>query len=54
MTDDEIALHAAINVLEDSIECGRMPSGLPLEPDVVKLHKLAVERLRGMLAAVPK
>jgi hypothetical protein len=33
MTEDEIALHAAVNVLRDSIESGRMPSGEPLQPD---------------------
>jgi hypothetical protein len=29
MTDDEIAIRAAINVLRDTLESRRMPSGLP-------------------------
>jgi hypothetical protein len=32
MTDDEIAFRAAINVLRDTLESRRMPSGLPLAP----------------------
>jgi hypothetical protein len=59
MNEDEIALRAAINVLRDSIESGRMPSGEPLVPDAAALHeraalhldlllrRLAVERLPG-------
>jgi hypothetical protein len=38
LTDDEIALRAAINVLRDTLESRRMLSGLPLEPDAAKLH----------------
>src|SRR6185437_15219275 len=34
---DEIAFRAAINVLRDSIESGRMP-GQPLAPDAAVLH----------------
>jgi hypothetical protein len=37
MTDDEIAFRAAINVLRDTIESGRMPSGLALEPAAAAL-----------------
>jgi hypothetical protein len=33
----------------DSIESGRMPSGLPLAPDAAALHRSAVERLEAML-----
>jgi len=49
MTDAEIAFRAAINVLRDSIECGRMPSGLPLAPDAAELHEQAVQRLERLL-----
>jgi hypothetical protein len=33
MSDDEIAFRAVITVLRDTIESGRMPSGLALTPD---------------------
>lgn len=46
-TEDEIALRAAINILEDSVESKRMPSGLPLEPDAEDAHCRAAER-RGI------
>jgi hypothetical protein len=49
MTDIEIALHAAINVLRDTVECQRMPSGLPLQPDAVQVHALAADRLERLL-----
>jgi len=49
MTDDELALRAAINVLRDTIESGRMPSGLPLEPDAADLHERAAQHLEVML-----
>jgi len=38
----ELALLAAINVLRDSIETGRMPSGLALEPAAMEMHELAI------------
>ncbi len=49
MTDDEIAFRAAINILRDSIESGRMPSGLPLAPDAADLHERAAHHLEAML-----
>jgi hypothetical protein len=49
MTEDEIALHAAINVLRDSIESRRMPSGEPLSPDSVALHERAAQHLEAVL-----
>jgi hypothetical protein len=49
MTDDEIALYTAVNLLRDSIKCGRMPSGKPLAPDVIALHERAVENLDMLL-----
>ena len=47
----ELALLAAINVLRDSIETGRMPSGLALEPDAVAMHEVAVAECERLLAA---
>jgi hypothetical protein len=38
MRNDEIAFRAAINVLWDTLESRRMPSGLPLAPDAAELH----------------
>jgi hypothetical protein len=49
MSEDEIALHAAINVLRDSIESRRMPSGEPLPPDSVALHERAAQHLEAIL-----
>jgi hypothetical protein len=55
MTDTEIAFRAAINILPDSIESGRMPSGEPLRPDVAELHERAAEHLESLLRqAAPK
>ena len=57
MTDDEIAFRAAINVLRDTIESRRMPSGLPLEPDAAALHERAAQHLEALvrqLAAGPQ
>ena len=47
--DDQIALRAAIDVLRESVECGRMPSGQTLEPDVAALHARAAEHLDELL-----
>jgi hypothetical protein len=49
MTDTEIALRAAINVLRDTIESGRMPSRLKLTPDAAALHERAARHLEAML-----
>jgi hypothetical protein len=49
MTEDEIAFRAAINVLRDTIESGRMPSGEPLRPDAAELHQRAAEHLEILL-----
>jgi hypothetical protein len=54
MTDDEIAFRAAINILRDSIESGRMPSGQPLRPDAAGLHERAAQHLEGLLRKVRK
>jgi hypothetical protein len=50
MTDDDIAYTAAINVLRDTIESRRLPSGLPLEADAAALHERAVRHLEHMRA----
>jgi hypothetical protein len=50
MTDDDIAYTAAINVLLDTIESRRLPSGLPLEADAAALHERAVRHLEHMRA----
>jgi len=47
----ELALLAAINVLRDSIETGRMPSGLALEPAALAMHEDAVAECERLLAA---
>jgi hypothetical protein len=52
MTDDEIAFRAAINILRDSIESGRMPSGEPLAPDAAELHEIAARRLETLLRQI--
>jgi hypothetical protein len=49
MTEDEIAFRAAINVLRDTIESGRMPSGQPLAPDAAELHARAADHLEKLL-----
>ncbi|MDB5395263.1 MAG: hypothetical protein JWM91_2769 [Rhodospirillales bacterium] len=54
MTDDEIAFRAAINILRDSIESRRMPSGLPLAPDAADLHERAAEHLESLLRRIPR
>ena len=49
MTEDEIAFRAAINILRDSVETGRMPSGEPLHPDAADLHRRAADHLEILL-----
>lgn len=49
MDETELALRAAINVLRDSIESARMPSGQPLPDDALDLHRRAAEQLEAML-----
>lgn len=52
MTPDELALRAAINVLQDSIESRCMPSGEPLEGPGLDMHRQAARRLASLLLAV--
>ena len=49
MSPDEAAIRAALNVLRDTVESGRMPSGLPLEPAGRDMHERAIDRLEGLL-----
>ena len=49
MSDDEIAFRTAINVLGDSIEAGRMPSGEALTPFASELHKQAARHLEHLM-----
>jgi hypothetical protein len=52
----EIAFRAAINVLRDTLESRRMPSGLPLAPDAAELHERAahLEMLVRRAAGAPQ
>lgn len=52
MSMDEAALRAALNVLRDSVESGRMPSGLPLEPTARDMHERAIDHLEPLLRQV--
>jgi len=52
MTEDEIALRAALNVLRDSVETGRMPSGEALTPPALDLHRRAIEHFDSQLRAL--
>lgn len=45
MTDNDTALRAAVNVLRDSAECGRMPSGQELPSDALALHRQVADHL---------
>lgn len=51
ITDDEIAFRAALNILRDSIESGRMPSGQAIASDVKALHQRAADHF-GQLVSV--
>jgi len=52
MSDDpELALLAAINVLRDSIETGRMPSGIELVPEALAMHEAAIVECERLLEA---
>jgi hypothetical protein len=50
--EDEIAFQAAINVLRDSVESGKMPSGMPLTPEASQVHERAVQRLEHHLRRI--
>lgn len=52
MTLDEVAIRAALNVLRDSVESRRMPSGEPLNDGAVQLHAQAIDSLARLLEIV--
>jgi hypothetical protein len=52
MTETELALRAAINMLRDAAESSRYPSGEPMPPDMVALHERAARHLEAMLAGM--
>jgi hypothetical protein len=49
VTETEIFFRAAINVLRDSVESQRMPSGLPLPPDSIEIHARSEDILERLL-----
>ena len=49
MSELELALRAALNILRDSIESRRMPSGEPLDDAACALQERAVETLEARL-----
>ncbi len=49
MSEIEIALRLAADVLRDAAECRRMPSGKPLLGEAVELHASAADRLERLL-----
>jgi hypothetical protein len=49
MSDQDVAQHAAIKLLPDTIEPGRMPSGLSLTLEVSSLYERAAQYLEGLL-----
>jgi hypothetical protein len=53
VTETEIAFCAAINILRDSVESRRMPSGEPLQPDGVALLARAADHLEDLLRQAP-
>lgn len=52
MTDNEIAIRAAINILRDSVESGRMPSGEKLPPESSAVHAKAAEHFEAVLRTI--
>lgn len=51
MISTDTALRAAANILRDSAECGRMPSGETLPFDAAELHREAAGHLEAMRAS---
>ena len=49
MTETEIAFRDSINVLRDSVDIRRMPSGEPLGPDGVTLYAQAADHIEDLL-----
>jgi hypothetical protein len=48
--DPELALSAAINVLGNGIEAGRMPSGIELEAMGRAIHEAAIAAFERLIA----
>lgn len=51
---DELVVRTALNVLRDSVESGKMPSGLPLEGAALDMHRRAIDHLEKVLAPVQR
>lgn len=49
---DELVVRTALNVLRDSVESGKMPSGLPLEGAALDMHRRAIDHLETVLRPV--
>ena len=43
-------MRAALNVLRDSMETGKMPSGLALAPEALEMHAAAIAECEWLLA----
>ncbi len=52
MTDIELALRTALNVLRDSVESRRMPSGKLLDLHARSVHERAIGELDNLLREV--
>lgn len=51
---DELVVRTALNVLRDSVESGKMPSGLPLEGAALDMHRRAIDHLEAVLGPVQR
>ena len=51
---DELVVRAALNVLRDSVESGKMPSGLPLEGAALDMHRRAIDHFEKLLSSVQR
>ena len=47
----ELGLRAALNVLRDSIETGRMPSGLTLASEALAMHAAEIAECEQLLVS---
>jgi hypothetical protein len=52
MSKDEAALRCAVDLLADSLESGRMPSGLLLEPAAREMHERTLDHFQELLRQV--
>ncbi len=51
---DELVVRTALNVLRDSVESGKMPSGLLLESAALDMHRRAIDHFEKLLAPVQR